>query len=160
MKLVTLFTDASFDRARKIGSYAAWMKCDGRTERMCGVLRGDIDDAWLAEASAIANGLWLSYRLFGLQKGDRVIATSDCLNAMQAFGVGFKKTRMNESVKHIRELVLKLISDTGITVEYRHVKAHSNKDGVRSAVNRWCDSSAKAALRKHRVDKEAPHAGA
>lgn len=139
-RLVTVFTDASFDHKTKAGGYAVWIKASWGRLQHWGRLRMKADTSQVAEAAALVNGICLAARKMDMRPGDTIVAVSDCKNAidMLRHGQGWSKQK--------RALVEMVRSETrarGINVVFRHVKAHTGGTDARSWVNDWCDKRAR-----------------
>lgn len=136
MTLVTLFTDASFHHRRHLGTWAAWIRMNGRTERASGILKDKQDNSCSAELSAIANALVVMQQRFTITGHSRVIIQTDCLEAITAI-VNRSHTRpqQNEIVKYIRQF----FATNKYQLDLRHVKGHKGAETRRSAVNTFCD---------------------
>lgn len=139
--IVTVNTDASFREGS--AGYAFWIVCNlGRIQKG-GKLRGVIRSPHDAETMAIANALHtlVHAKFDGIRK---VIVNTDCLPAIASI----KKTdNEKRKVKVLAALKVKqyilVLKSKGISVEFRHVKAHNGAPDARSRVNEWCDRTAK-----------------
>lgn len=146
--LVTINTDASFHPSLKYGAYAFWAICDDFKITKSGVFRKKCVDPTDAEAKCIINALTV---ILKAHKGiTKIIINTDSLNAI-AFLTKDKNhiRRYGLSNSKLRQFqqYLSYLPIGKITIEYRHVKAHSGVDDRRSYVNEWCDAEAKRQLR-------------
>lgn len=149
-QIVTVFTDASFCHRTKAAGFAVWIKTDRQTLRHAGAFKIDIAEAWEAETAALGNGICGAIIRLDLQRGDIVVAASDCLRAIDIIsGTG---KRPGKAMKKVADHVRSEVEKRGIDLRLKHVKAHQGKEaGPRHAVNEWCDGAAKAVMRKRRA---------
>ena len=140
MPLVTMFTDASWNRATLIGVWSMWAKLDGNTIRYSGILRNKMPQIGTAELSAIANGLFCIKRKFQCEENTKIIAQTDSLEAISAINSNnHPRPEDNALALHIKEFV----KTNGWRLELRHVKGHKGTATRRNAVNTWCDRECK-----------------
>jgi len=145
--LVTINTDACFHTALKIGGYAFWAVSNEFKITKSGVFRKKCTTSDDAEAKCIINALTV---ILKAHKGiTKIIVNTDSLNA-----IAYLKNDKNHVSKYNLStskriqfsnlfLELRRLYKKQLTIEFRHVKAHSNVDDARSFVNEWCDTNAK-----------------
>ena len=131
---ITIFTDAGYSSVHKVGTWAAWTKCAGKTERYSGILKGSITYNGEAELKAIYNGMFVAAKRFD-SSAPYVVVQSDCLEALQAILNGHKRAEDNRIAMMIRTFAI----EHNWTMDYRHVKGHKGNTTKRNAVNTWCD---------------------
>jgi ribonuclease HI len=162
MTLVTMFSDASFNRRRHIGVWAIWAKCNGTTIRHSGRCRLPVVEIGTAELMAIANGLYCVARAFDLPKGSKIIVQTDSMEAIAAIQTKPHPRLLDRTVaESINNFFLK----RNIVMDLRHIKAHTSNPDNRSAVNRMCDEECRkqmtlalaakqveADIRQHKID--------
>lgn len=146
--LVTINTDACFHTEKKIGGYAFWAISNEFKITKSGVFKNKCVSSDDAEAKCIINAL--QSVLHSQKNIHKVIINTDSLNATRILKkdkIGISKyIRLNNSnIQKLQAAYDKVIqgSKNNITIEFRHVKAHSNIKDTRSFVNEWCDSNAK-----------------
>ena len=150
--IVTIFTDASFDDRARAGGWSAWVKYGGAaatTLRFSAPFREKPCSSIGAELAAIANALHLAATRLPLTPDTFVILQTDCVPAIDLLEGRWRKQRaafLAACERSINETVAK----AGFRLELRHVRAHRHKVDRRSAVNEWCDTAAKSALRRAR----------
>ena len=134
--LVTLFTDASFNRALGRGVWAAWAKADGKTIRYSGALREPMSDIAECELAAIGNGLAAVKAKFAPPFGSKIIVATDSAEAIASL-----RSRNHPRVKcrFLTNYIHALAQAEGWTLDIRHVKGHRGAATPRNAVNTWCD---------------------
>jgi ribonuclease HI len=150
-RIVTVFTDASFCHKTLAAGYAIWMKTDSGTYRHAAPFKVLINNAWEAETGALANGIIWAATKFDLKNSDLLVATSDCKGAIESVKMGISKNAL------IKEFVLRVdkeIEERDFRLSLRHVKAHKGYGTKRTAVNEWCDTSAKKIMRNERLTKK------
>ncbi len=149
--LITLFTDAGFCPDRRIGVWAAWAKCDGRTMRVSGVLRGPVPNSTIAELRALVNGVHCVLGQIGPVPGAKIIAQSDSQIAITVFqGTGYTRASKRVLVDAERER-MRAMTAGRVVIEYRHVSAHKGTATPRNAVNTWCDLECRRHLKAARA---------
>lgn len=146
--IVTINTDASFHKEKRIGAYAFWAVSNEFKIQKSGVFKAKCKNSDDAEIKCILNALKVVlYAHTGITK---VIINTDSLNAIAIITNDKKhlrKYRVND-YKNLRIHYHVLIhgQKNKCEIEFRHVKAHSNETTARSYVNDWCDTQAKQRL--------------
>jgi len=145
--LVTINTDASFHPKLKYGAYAFWAVCNDFKITKSGVFRKKCIDPDDAEAKCILNALTV---ILKAHKGiTKIIINTDSLNATAYLKNDKKHVRRyglsNSKLIQFHALFRQAKADykKELTIEFRHVKAHTGVDDARSYVNEWCDAEAK-----------------
>jgi ribonuclease HI len=136
MALVTMFTDASMQRAQGIAVWASWAKCNGNTIRYSGRLKKLVEHIGTAELSAIANGLVAIEKNFDCAKDSKIIIQTDSRESIDAI-LKAKHNRAEDTV--IVKYILQFAKSHGWWLDLRHVKGHKGTITPRHAVNSWCD---------------------
>jgi len=151
--LVTINTDASLHKKLRYGAYAFWAVSDDFKITKSGPFKEKCFTTDDAEAKCIINALKTVLVHSGIHK---IIINSDSLNAIAVLEKNEKHntrySRLNSKQRlNIYKVYQKVLqqSKNNVTIEFRHVKAHSGIDDKRSYVNEWCDSEAK----KHMWEK-------
>lgn len=131
-KYITVFADASYCSRTRVCGWAFWIKADTveGTVRRSGVMNNVVnstDAEILAMVEAIKFVETIDYQ-------DCVInVQSDCMSALDSLRESSKS-----SFPGSKALV------------FKHVKGHQGVKGPRSAVNTWCDRTAKMRMRSMR----------
>lgn len=156
--ICTINTDASFHPKLKWGAYAFWAISDRFKIQKYGGFRDKCLNPTDAEAKCIINALQVV--LSSDKDITRIIINTDSLNSVSIF----ENHRNNINRyglhfgDHLRRKFKKILIDysSNVTVEFRHVKAHSNVDDARSYVNEWCDTHAKRKMwsKVNRLNKQ------
>jgi ribonuclease HI len=154
--IVTIFTDASFDHRTLAAGWSAWIKYRPEPEhtiRLAGQIKSAVlcNSALGAEIAAIANALHVAAKRLKLTGDDRVVLQSDCMVAMDCINGKAKRALRNEFVKICKDHIAETITAHGFALDLRHVKAHRGNADSRSAVNSWCDRSARSQMRAKRT---------
>ena len=141
--LVTLFTDASFNRALGRGVWAAWAKADGKTIRYSGPLLEPMPDIAECELAAIGNGLAAVKAKFAPPFGSKIIVATDSAEAIASL-----RSRNHPRVKcrFLTNYIHALAQAEGWTLDIRHVKGHRGAATPRNAVNTWCDKECRRVM--------------
>ena len=144
---LTVFADASFDRASGIAAFAGWFRTDGSVHKISKVSERRFASCNEAELMALCATVLVALRRqrhFG--DGDFVVAKSDCMYAVEHL-----KTRTGGTTETERRMVAK-VHDTllahGLKFYVRHVKGHTISTEPRFHVNRWCDGEARRLMRE------------
>jgi len=151
--LVTINTDASFSPQLKYGAYAFWAVSNDFKITRSGLFKRKCHSPDDAEAKCIINALKVI--LLTHSGINKIIINTDSLNATAILKNDVKtiKKYVRISPKHIKllqQVYKKVLTENknNVSVEFRHVKAHSGVDYKRSYVNEWCDFEAKKKLRE------------
>jgi ribonuclease HI len=138
--LITMFTDASFSSTLQRGTWAAWAKAEGTTQRFSGVIKRPLKQSGDAEIAAIANGLHCACRALSPPPNSKFIIQTDSAEAICAYRT------VSHARPYCQEILAyaQLIASTNqLTLEFRHVKGHKGNATPRHAVNTWCDREAR-----------------
>jgi ribonuclease HI len=146
--LVTINTDASFNRHLKVGGFAFWAVSNDFRIKKSGKFKTNCLNPHDAEARCIINSLKIVLaKHSGITK---IIVNTDSLNsiALLTNDLVHVKKYMGKNMamwNHIRLAYKKVMSKykNSIIIEFRHVKAHTGVNDARSYVNEWCDKEAK-----------------
>jgi ribonuclease HI len=151
-RVVTVFTDASFCHRTLAAGYAIWMKTDSGTFRHAAPFKVVVSNPWEAETAALANGIIWAATKFNLNKADMIVAASDCKPAIVSIETG--RVSKNKLVKEFVLRVEKEVSERRFILRLKHVPAHKGYGNKRTAVNEWCDLSAKQIMRNERLTRK------
>lgn len=144
--IVSVFTDASHCPHKKVGGWGCWLKSNRGQHEAGGVLRDRMQDSNTAELAAVANGLFIAKTSGLMMSGDTVILQSDSLHAVKVVR-GYIKPRTIRQTQ-ILEMILKIVEQSNIFLDIRHVKGHNRASGQRrSHANHYADRIA----RRHMV---------
>lgn len=144
---VTILADASHCPDTKAGGYGYWIASERGKKGGSGVLNGAIQSSTLAEMMAIANAIYHGVTNGLVQGHDILLIQTDCESAIFAFT---SKRKGSVEEKRVIEYVQKVTRFLSLTVEYKHVKGHTNRSEARFAANNACDRAARKAMRKAR----------
>jgi len=166
--LVTLFSDASMCPERKIGGWAAWLKSDRGSLKGGARFMVRVGDSSMAEAMAVVNGLTVGLKEGVIRPMDTVLVQTDNDAVMgvlegtvrRSLARELKRRRgrsrsqverdvdeRNHEIAIVADAFSAILSDNGVVVRWRHVKGHRGKQDRRSAVNSFCDRTARAHMR-------------
>lgn len=134
--LITLFTDASFNKALHKGVWAIWAKANGKTIRHSGPIRNSIPDIAEGELSAIANGLFFIKKDFAPERGSQVLVTCDSMEAINSLRL---RSHPRVTCRHLTNYIWAFSREQDWTLGIRHVNGHKGTMTPRHAVNTWCD---------------------
>ena len=152
--LVTINTDASFHPRLKYGAYAFWAVSNDFKITKSGVFRKLCQTPDDAESKCIINAFTVILKSH--KRISKIIVNTDSLNAIAYLTkdlVHIKKYNLSLPKMRQFQQCLSLLPIVKITIEYRHVKAHSGVGDKRSYVNEWCDAEAKRQLRTKTIKK-------
>lgn len=144
---VTILADASHCPDTKAGGYGYWIASERGKKGGSGALNGAIQSSTLAEIMAIANAIYHGVNNGLVQGHDILLIQTDCESAIFAFT---SKRKGSVEEKKVIEYVQKVTRLLSLTVEYKHVKGHTNRSEARYAANNACDRAARKAMRKAR----------
>lgn len=142
--VVTVNTDASFHHKSKIGGFAFWIHFGNWKIQMSGPLK-KCDSAIEAELMCMANALYVLQNS-GINDVQKIIIYSDCKNAFPLIGLNKTPGSPGRKVANLLRAVRKR-QFFKPEYELRHIKAHTNKQDMRSLINDWCDRNARYQMR-------------
>lgn len=145
---VTVITDASYCPEYKVAGYGFWIACERGKQGGGGQMKTTVENNIIAEMQAVANSLYQAVRLGLVQQGDEVLLQTDCIPAIDAFTM--KRTKLISAEHEVIRVLTNIQTNYFLTLEFRHVKGHTDKQGARYITNKLCDKRAKDAMRKAR----------
>ena len=148
MNCITINTDASFHPTKKTSGYAFYIVCDLFKITKGGHFKQPVINILEAETKCIGNAL-ATLLSQDLPKVKLIVVNTDSLFAINSI----LRNRKSLNVK-MREIVKKVETKTGGTVEFRHVKAHTNNKDSRSWVNKWCDKESKKWMKNEKIQSD------
>lgn len=132
----TVNCDASFCHQTRSAGWAVWISIDGGVKhKESGTFRKRPRSSGEAEFWAMLNGVWLAVNRYGVT---HVLVQGDCQGALH-------KLPQSRELRDIRAGVEQVVS-----LRTKWVKGHTTTKDARSWVNDWCDTQAKAHMRKQR----------
>lgn len=151
--IVTVNTDASYNKAMREGAYAYWIRSD------IGKLSGYGSYAVKVEHPVVCEIMAMTKALHRLTKSTwknitLLIFNTDCLNAIHYLNddeYAIKRYKINrlKEMGPVADLFFQIKKKYFplAKVEFRHVKAHTKfENDPRKYVNDWCDRAAKKGL--------------
>ena len=168
---VTLFSDASLCSFSGKGGWAAWLKSDEGTVKGGGAFRHLTLDTGIAEAMAAVNAVYLGLKSGLIQHGYRLLIQTDNDSVWQILENQLRRKvtaralnrpnadpcAIERDVDHRNMLIDLIVSKFSWMVEHyalevrwRHVKGHRGTEDARSAVNTFCDRTAREHMEKAR----------
>jgi len=136
---ITINTDASFHKDYKVGGWAFIIVCDLFRIHRSGSFKLPVKNPQDAEIMAIGNALAHLLKIKNLPEFKWLIVNSDCKHGMKA--IRTNKDALSKKVHKLwQRCILKTKSKKN---KFRHVKAHTGRDNLRSKANQWCDTNAK-----------------
>lgn len=153
---VTLICDASYCDKHKVAGYGWWIACQRGKIGGAGRMTQDVENNNTAEMMAICNTIWEGVNKGVIHMGDTLLIQSDCLSAMDKMkGVQEAVTLQEKAILNYFD---KTVARNRLSIQFRHVRGHTNVDDRRSVANRMCDKRAKAEMRAARRAKIAQQA--
>lgn len=144
---ITILADASHCPDTKAGGYGYWIASARGKKGGSGVLNGKIMSSTLAEIMAIANAIYHGVKEGLVCGNDILLIQTDCESAIYALTM---KRKGSEEEKKVVEYVQKVSRLLKLTIEYKHIKGHTNNKEARFAANNRCDREARKAMRRAR----------
>lgn len=139
-QFITLFADASFCPETKAAGFGGWAKYGDPAETFrTGGEMNDCETSNQAEFKALRNTLDALMKLESVQfEGKILVIQSDCQGAID-------KLKTTLSLDSLQKCL-------GLTrISYKWVKGHQGYKSSRSAVNTYCDKTAKHHMRNLRL---------
>lgn len=148
--LCTINTDASYHKYFKVGAYAFWIKSNSFTLKKVGWFNDKCNDPTECEAKCIINAIHTLLSTCSSRNVTRILVNTDSLNFMHVMKNDVKKIKKYKLgyLKKYQAQILRMLDNykKGLDIEFRHVRAHTEKSDARSYVNEWCDEQAKLQL--------------
>lgn len=150
MTTVTLMSDASYCDKSRCGGWGGYIACERGKQFFGGEFKGQVLSSIFAEMAAIINTLYKACECGLIQPEDVVLIQSDCIPAMD------KLEGKGEAGQHIDAIktFTKYCNLYSLTVEFRHVKGHTNSRKSRFYINNECDRIAYKHMAKARGRNE------
>lgn len=136
---IRLYADASVDSSH--GGWAAWADLGSGYLRNGGPLP-DRTKSVQAELDALLRGLRMVLDGTCAGRGDRLIARSDCEQAVKILMAGLRRETVPAWAQASIDPVRREIATRGLWVECYHTKGHTGGTSISAVVNAWCDAMA------------------
>jgi ribonuclease HI len=146
---VTIIADASWCPDTHAAGYAFWIASDRGKRGGSGAYKDRVVSSAVAEMMAVVNGLYTACKDGYVEEGDAVLLQTDCMRAIDMFHR--RPIGMSEFEKPVVDYFEKLVKEVKITVQFRHVKGHTDGKQPRLYINNKCDEFAKRAMRTARA---------
>lgn len=146
MKYITVFSDASHHPDGSAG-YAYFLRDETNVVKESHGLPWKAKSSTDVEEFAMCHAILRAIDLIPHEPGDEIVAQTDCTHVIHSFG-----TARNAATTS----VLAWLASEGLTLRFKHVKAHTRATDSRSHVNRWCDLNAKREMRTVRAEYMKP----
>lgn len=145
--LVTIMTDASLCATHFVGGFGYWIASPRGKEAGGGIFKGTIADSYEAEFKAVANSLHSAIQKQLVQHGDKVIIQLDNSGVIYCMsGQNTVRKDLTDVVSTIRILE----KQYNLSLEFRHVKGHTQRKENRYIANKMCDKRAKQFMKEAR----------
>lgn len=175
--LISLFSDASLCHIKRVGGWAAWLKSDRGATRTGGHFRTTINDTTIAEAMAVVNGMAAGISIGLICHHDTLLIQTDNNGVMGVLngtaqrritaavrrrrGISWSQLRRdaryhNAEIELVAQKFQQFVELYQIRVLWRHVKGHQKSHDKRSAVNNFCDETARFHMKQARKKKIRP----
>jgi len=147
MKYLTVFSDASFHQTGAAG-YAYYVR-DADT-----IVKDSHKLPWRSRTStevelfAMCHAIIVAIDSLDHQSGDEVVAQTDCTHVIEGFDPS--RNFLLEFERNMRDSTLRALGNAGLSLRFKHVKAHTGNEDKRSHVNRFCDTMARSKQRHAR----------
>lgn len=136
--IVSIFTDASYDNFNKTGAFAYVLKYKNDCKYRAEMITAPLLNCHHAEAVAIYEAICDAAESYDCKL---LFVKSDSL-----FVVRYLTGEVNYQTKDILlDTYLKIrrkISEHGLILRIKHIKAHTGKQDPASLINEWCDKAA------------------
>ncbi len=140
---VTIYTDASYYRERKISTIAYYIKCDrGLIKDGMKLDFKKVRDNNEAEMIAIKKAIQVCLGRWNGIRGIQV--NTDSLVAREVLKYKAKKSQKYQSVQ---SSVTDMVSKHSCMLKIKHVYSHQFDNNIRAWLNNWCDANAKRMAR-------------
>lgn len=152
--ILTINTDASFNRRKEVGTYAFWIVCDEFKLKMSGAIRKNCTRPEVAEYRSLLNALHMAFKMPRTNKITKIIVNTDCLNVIHLAkenNDSIKRYNLNSWGKHMTIMLHRMLKENGISnnqLDMRHIRSHQHTNSARNWVNQWCDDAAKMEMNK------------
>ncbi|MGE4486344.1 MAG: ribonuclease H family protein [Synergistaceae bacterium] len=148
---VTIITDASFCPKSGAAGWGHYIISNRGRLIGGGIFKQDVGTSTEAETRAIVNALHLALdkRNAIAEAGDSVLIQSDCMTALTQLESGLTYSGRS-SLTDVQRAFNRLIHTTGISVLFRHVRGHTNRQDRRHWTNRMCDMRAREYMAEDR----------
>lgn len=138
---VTIYTDASHLPNTKKATYAFWMRWQYGRVIKSGKFKDDIADSFRAEIRCILNAIYTAKKQVSNLQGIYLI--TDCKPAINL--LRDRNNKPETLLKFAPEIVVYDAITKGLTIKFKHTKAHLGGKNIQSYINEQCDKLAKKA---------------
>lgn len=155
IRYLTINTDASYNDKTGAAGFAYWIVADipnqERPSRFFGVGRGRQADVNESELTAILRAVRRVKAERVWRYADRIVFNTDSMKAIELLSRLKKRVPLGshtpKRLRAVANAVWDIVKEWKKSVDFRHVRAHTDKDDKRSYVNRWCDVESRRARR-------------
>lgn len=150
LSVLTVYTDASVCNRSGAAGWGCWVRNDAGDRRsFSGPIGRTVLNSTDAEFCAAANSIHAACKSLKPVPGTLIVLVTDCLTLVQALR-GAKPRKRTSVQGEASAFILTLVKNLDCQLRCNKVKAHSDRDGARSYINRIVDQLAKAAMQKRR----------
>lgn len=146
---VTVMSDASYCHTHKLAGYGYWIACERGKEGGGGVINDSVDGVNCAEMMAVCNTMWHGMKEGLIHRGDTLLVQTDSMHTINALSRQHP-VRMTKQEIQVITYFDEIVTKYDLTVNFRHVKGHSDSKEKRHLANNMCDQRAKQHLRAAR----------
>lgn len=150
---VTVMCDASYCPVYKVAGYGYWAVSRRAKSAGGGSIKAEaVHSSTVAEMMAVVNSVHCAIVAGVAEKGDSLLVQTDCIAAITAFE-GQRANLVDQEQRAIR-ILSDICKGHGVTVIFRHVKAHTGAQDNRSVANHMCDKRARQGMKRARLLKQ------
>lgn len=143
--LVSLFCDASFSHAQKVGGWGCWIKSNRGQVSGGGPFKTPMNVSNEAELCAVINAVHLGLKRGIIQSEDTVFVQSDCMRVIHL--LQGRRTKLTPVETSALAKLANLERKQRLTFRCRWVKGHS-RGKTRHWCNNQCDKIAGAGMNR------------
>lgn len=136
---VTIVCDASFDPNDNIGAFAYYAVSKRKKGGGNGALKVRPLSSIQAEMMAIVRGLVCALNRKIARPGDKILFRVDCIPAYE---------KLLKRQCQLSKTFIRICDSARLTVEFRHIPAHTNDQDPVTDTHRTCDRLSRQAMRK------------
>lgn len=144
---VTIISDASQCPETGAAGYGYWLVSERGNSGGGGLFKTPLPDPTIAEMMGVVNALYLAVQHGIAAAGDEVLIQLDCTSVIRMLS---SEACARPDLELVREKFHALRAQHQLTVEFRHVRGHTNSPAKRSTAQRRADQRARHEMKQGR----------
>lgn len=141
---VTIIADASFCHDTRASGYGYWAVSARKKVSGAGNFKDRPPDANAAEMAALLRGVFYAVQTGCAARGDVLLLQTDSMHTINTYQG--RRAPSPGAEARLVESMINIATKYALSLDYRHVKGHTQRWEARYWCNRFCDVAARRAM--------------